>query len=113
GPNAADRRAKLEFVLTPSIFDDDGWIELLGLWPNIVLPDDPACFRVQRHQDAAARAAGVIFGAGEELLQRAAAEDYFDVRHDRRRRQNSVEMLAWEGRRTAIDFPTFGSGRGI
>jgi len=62
-----------EFGLTSSIFDDDGWIELPGLWANVVLLDDPACFKVQRHQEAAARAAEVLFGAGEELLKRAAA----------------------------------------
>ena len=60
GPDAARRGTVLERVLAPGTFHDDRRIELLRLRADVVLPDDLAGLRLERHQEAAAGAAGVL-----------------------------------------------------
>ena len=106
GPDAARRGTVLELVLAPRPFHDHRWFELLRLRANVVLPHHLAGLRIECHKKPATCAACVLFGAREELLQRAAAEHDLAIGHDRRGHQQVVPMRAWKSRRTAIDFPT-------
>ena len=71
-------------MVAEAVLDRDRWVERLGFGPEVVLPEDPATLRLERRDDASARATLVAREGGDDLLERTPGNDQLAVGDDRR-----------------------------
>jgi hypothetical protein len=112
-PDAAGRRAVRVGGAPPIVHHGYRRIELLRFFTDIVFPKDRARLRIEGHHKAPSRAAGVGLGARVQLLQRAAADDDFSVRENRRAKRQVVRMRIRKRRGAHVQLPALRAGPGI
>ncbi len=103
----------LKRVVAPAIGDRDRGIERLGLGAYVVLPEDLAGARFERHDEAAAGASLVESGAGDQLLEGAAANDQLAVGQDWRGEEHVHIVGVWELFGACTDSPALFAGGAI